>query len=87
VTQAAVPGWRLVRVVFEGQPIEVAGVNPWDYQWRSTGGRIEVPHPSHPTQRHQLNVWQLDLDHGSPTFAAGELSNGVWCFYEPESAS
>lgn len=50
------------------------------------GDRIEVPHPSYPSQRHMLGVWSIDTEHGPVRFAAGELSNGVWCFYEPDVA-
>jgi hypothetical protein len=72
-----------VRVGFEGSDVTVGGVNPWSYKWQSTGDSIEVPHPSYPSQRHALGIWTIDTDHGPTRFAAGELSNGVWCFYEP----
>jgi hypothetical protein len=76
-------GWRFVRVGFEASDVTVGGVNPWSYKWQSTGDSIEVPHPSYPSQRHVLGIWTVDTGHGPTRFAAGELSNGVWCFYEP----
>jgi hypothetical protein len=76
-------GWRFVGVVFDGSDVTVGGVDPWSYKWQSTGDAIEVPHPSYPSQKHVLGIWGIDTDHGPMQFAAGELSNGVWCFYEP----
>jgi len=76
-------GWQFARVGLEGEDVTVCGVNPWRFKWQSTGGSIEVPHPSHPSQRHVLGIWTIDTGHGPVRFAAGELSNGVWCFYEP----
>jgi hypothetical protein len=75
-------GWRLVGIGSEGLEVSIGGINPWAYEWQSTGETIEVPHPSYPLQRHMLEVWRTETS--VPTrFAAGELSNGVWCFYEP----
>jgi hypothetical protein len=45
------PGWQLVRICFEGQQIDVAGANPWQVEWASTGERITVAHPQYPAQR------------------------------------
>jgi hypothetical protein len=83
VPRSDLRGWRFLRVGSEGSDVTVGSVNPWSYKWQSTGDSIEVPHPSFPSQRHVLGVWTIDTDHGSRRFAAGELSNGVWCFYEP----
>ena len=38
---------------------------------------------AYPSQNHVLLVWRVETHHGPVKFAAGELSNGVWCFYEP----
>ena len=78
------PGWRLVGVVTEGGSIDVAGLNPWDVRWESTLQRITVAHPSYPEQRHSLAIWRAAApDRRALTFAAGELSNGVWAFFVP----
>jgi hypothetical protein len=83
VPSADLHGWRFVGVVFDGSGVRVGGVDPWSYKWQSTGDAIEVPHPSYPAQKHVLGIWAIDTEDGSMRFAAGELSNGVWCFYEP----
>jgi hypothetical protein len=87
VANFSADGWHFVNIGFEGADVTIGGADPWDFEWRSTGDSIEVPHPSYPSQRHVLHVWNIDTDHGSVRFAAGELSNGVWCFYEPDAAA
>ena len=78
------PGWRLVGVVTEDGSIDVAGLNPWAVRWEPTLQRITVAHPSYPLQRHSLDVWRAaGADGRNVTFAAGELSNGVWAFLLP----
>ncbi|MBX9245969.1 hypothetical protein ICW40_14265 [Actinotalea ferrariae] len=78
------PGWRLVGVVGEGTPVDVVGLNPWTARWEPTLQRITVAHPSHPEQRHALDVWHAAAPGGHVvTFAAGGLSNGAWAFFVP----
>lgn len=79
-------GWRYVHIGFEGDSVSIDGINPWQYHWQSVGYTIEVPHPSYPSQRHRLEVRRVATEHGSVIFAAGEVSNGVWCFYERSPA-
>jgi hypothetical protein len=73
----------LVGVTSETGAVSVEGVNPWEHEWISLGGSLDVPHPSYPAQRHQLSIYRVDGPGGAVTFAAGELSNGAWCFYVP----
>jgi hypothetical protein len=72
-----------VHIGIEGSEVTVAGFNVWAHQWKAIGETIEAPHPSYPSQRHLLEVWTIQSDSGHARFAAGEVSNGVWCFYEP----
>jgi hypothetical protein len=45
--------WNAVGVVVEGEPIDVSGVNPWNYEWKVTEKEsIQLPHPSYPSQMH-----------------------------------
>ena len=78
-----VPGWTLIGVTVENGAMSVEGVNPWEHEWAALGGSLEVPHPSYPARRHQLSIYRVDGPVSAITFAAGELSNGVWCFYAP----
>ena len=53
------PGWRLVSIGFEGQPSNVGGIDPWSVTWTADGGRITVAHPSYPSQRHVMTVYEV----------------------------
>jgi hypothetical protein len=78
------PGWKSVGVVYEGDDIEVAGVNPWNLTWANSGAVITVAHPSYPDQRHQAQIWRfVENEQSGIVFAAGELSNLVWGFWIP----
>jgi hypothetical protein len=79
------PGWKFVSIGLEGMPVAIQGVDPWRHerQWVSSNERIVVSHPSYPSERHTMFVYELDIDGRAIRFAAGEYSNGVWGFYEP----
>jgi hypothetical protein len=76
-------GWRFVSIGFEGDRTDIGGVNPWDVEWISTGGRITVAHPSYPHQRHTMFTYEVAGSRPTIVFAAGEFSNGVWGFFVP----
>lgn len=78
----APPGWELVGVVIEGEPIDIRGVDPWRQSWSSSVRVIPVAHPSYPQQRHSADVFVVANPDGQDvTFAAAELSNGVYAFF------
>lgn len=82
------PGWRFVGIGFEGDAIDVGGIDVWDVEWTAAErGPITVAHPSHPYQRHSVNVYEIRAVSPAVVFAAGELSNGVWGFYRPTRES
>lgn len=73
-------GWRFVSIGVEGQPTDIAGVNPWAAEWTATGSRITVAHPQYPRERHVMRVYEVKGSAPPVRFAAGEFSNGVWGF-------
>ena len=76
--------WKLLGVVTEGEPLSIEGCEVWLGKWnRLKLGTVEVPHPSYPSQRHELWPYFMDEDGKTVLFLAGELSNGVWSFYVP----
>ena len=76
--------WKLLEVVHDGEPLELEGANVWDFGWsRLDDSALEVPHPSYPSQRHTLWPYSIEVGGNTIEFAAGELSNCVWCFYVP----
>ena len=63
--------------------MSLQGQSPWELPWlEAAEAPITVEHPSHPSQRHQMTVYDLASPR-SIRFAAGEFSNGVWGFYVP----
>jgi hypothetical protein len=78
------PGWKLIAIVAEGGHVSLQGQSPWGCKWLSSSEpAITVAHPSYPSQRHQMRIYDLDSPR-SVRFAAGEFSNGIWGFYVPE---
>jgi hypothetical protein len=75
--------WRFVSIGFEGDVTDVGGVNPWEVKWTPTDRRIIVAHPSYPSQRHTMAVYEVAGTSPTILFAAGEFSNLVWGFYVP----
>ena len=65
--------------------MNIGGLRIWNEKWRPTGERLQLPHPDYPTQRHTVHVYEAGDQTQPLTFAAGELSNGVWGFYVPTS--
>lgn len=77
-------GWKSVHVGLEEDRLSLEGLDPWKLKWKSMGEQsIVVPHPSHPHERHQAWVYEIEEAGKLVRFAAGELSNGVWGFYVP----
>jgi len=76
--------WTLLSVVTENDALEIEEVDLWWQEWhRLQIGTLRVPHPSYQHQRHTLRPYAIEPVSGTILFCAGELSNGVWCFYVP----
>lgn len=78
--------WREAHIGFENDGFRLKGIDVWNASWREVKTEaVILPHPAHPQQRH--SYWLYDIgDFESPVrFAVGELSNGVWGFYVPET--
>ena len=77
------PRWKLVDIVYYRAPIDIGGVNPWDFEWKDVRdeARIVVAHPNYPSQRHWMDRYRIDTAKGVIEFAAGEFSNLVYGFY------
>ena len=75
--------WAPVGVVFEGEAIQIHGLNPWEHSWVPTGTTVELFHPSYPDQPETMSVYRIETPNGAVVFAAGELSAGVFGFFLP----
>lgn len=85
-SDAETPGWTAVGIS-TGEPIDIAGVDPWANatdDWSDVHEWIVASHPAYPHQRTRADVYAIRAADGrTVTFAAAELSNGVWGFYLP----
>ncbi|PVG83490.1 hypothetical protein DDE18_09455 [Nocardioides gansuensis] len=81
--QTVTPGWRSIGMCWEGEEIDLQGLNPWEHEWESQSERIVVAHPSYPSQRHDVDVWVIHGPDRVVRFAAGEMSNLAWAFFLP----
>ncbi|MFL6106870.1 MAG: hypothetical protein ACJ72L_07885 [Marmoricola sp.] len=73
-------GWTYFAVVVDGEPLNLRGVNPWDHDWQATGDVVVVAPPMLRGERYELDVCTLDTVDDTITFAAGEVSGGLWVF-------
>lgn len=75
--------WGNGKACVEGQPISLAGINPWDYEWtRCAVPPVTLPHPSYLHQMHSFEIYSVLIEDREVTFAATELSANVYGFYE-----
>ena len=80
--ERATTEWKLHAVVADGEPLIISGVDVWASEWEPTAETpLVVPHPNYPSQEHELQPYRVFSGNHSAYFAAGELSNNVWCFY------
>lgn len=84
-SDAVTQGWVPAGIGFEGDHLDVGGCDPWsETPWKPLHEWVVVAHPEHPAQRSRADVYQLiGLDGLPVTFAATELSNGIWGFFVP----
>ena len=76
--------WEFVSIGFENDQVLLDGLSPWQLEWHELDETpIIVAHPSYPSQRHSMEVYELHANSKIVKFAAGEFSNGVWGFYIP----
>lgn len=78
------PAGIFVSIGFEGDEVDLGGVNPWTSTWVPLGGRITVAHPSYPSQLHTMFTYEVPGPDRPVVFAAGEFSNRVWGVFRPE---
>ncbi len=73
-------GWVHVHKGLEGDDGTVGGMSVWRHQWTRIGSTEPMPHGGEVLPVYQISgpSWPTPV-----TFAAGEVSNGVWSFWEP----
>ena len=80
--------WKFLKLLADGDPLEIGGVDIWASEWKSSDiDTFEAPHPSYPNQMHKMKPCVIEKNDETILFAAGEVSNCVWCFYVPVSST
>ncbi len=75
--------WQYVGITSEETPFEIDGIDIWQAKWQpSKLNKFEAPHPSYPSQKHQMSPFQIDINGGILNFAACEVSANVYVFYK-----
>lgn len=76
--------WLALHVGVENDAFAIGGVPVWTQPWRPVGvPPVTLPHPAYAHQAHRFEIYDVGEGAARRRFAAGELSNGVWGFYEP----
>ena len=73
--------WQYEKHGIDGE-VKLFGVNIFDYKWEDTH-TVTVLDPKYNNELH-FNVYTAVIDGKEHEFAAGEVSNNVWCFYLPK---
>ena len=68
--------WQYEKHGIDGE-VELFGVNIFDYKWEDTR---EI------AKECDFPIYKVVIDGKEYEFAAGEVSNNVWCFYLPRSS-
>ena len=77
-------GWEFIAAVVEGGSLLIDGIDPWGVDWEAVPvGSVVLDDPVYVGRQHTLTAYRLAGVEPVVLFAAGELSNGVWGFYEP----
>jgi hypothetical protein len=75
----ALTGWA-VHIVYDSEPFDIGGLDPWAYLWTTESGTVEVEDPEYAGTRHDLPVRRIETPDTQITFAADEIALGVWLF-------
>ena len=76
--------WRIAHVgVDESHDIKIGGLRVLKHQWRRRDATpVRLPSPNYPEHSHNFLVYEIGEPSNPVLFAAAEVSNGVFCFYE-----
>ena len=70
--------WQYEKTGVDGNTT-LFGVNIFDYEWESTGKRVNVRDPH--GAEHKFDVYAVTIDGQKHEFAAGEFMMAVWGFF------
>jgi hypothetical protein len=76
--------WRRSHIGLERDDGHVGGLPVWAHEWKSVPGEVWLPEDAPPSVRERFALFEIG-GVGWPVqvrFAAKEISNGVWSFWE-----
>ena len=77
--------WIYVNGGRELTPVMVDGLDVWKHDWTPLASdRVSVKDPLY-GQDFQFLIYTITDGRRTVTFAAGEFSNGMWGFFQPEN--
>ena len=75
--------WIYVTGGRELAPVKIDGLDVWKHDWTPLpGGPVSVKDPLH-GQEFRFSTYTVTDGSRTATFAAGEFSNGMWGFFQP----
>ena len=76
--------WQIAHVGPENDSFEIDGNQVWNHKWRpSPRGSVRLPSPQYPDHHRMFNIYEIGDEAKPVTFAAAEMSNGIFAFYRP----
>jgi hypothetical protein len=72
--------------VLESTPVMLGSLDLWQESWTRLDERVTV-WPRARNESYELSAYSTVMQGRTVTFAAGEVSNGVWVFYRPDRIS
>ena len=73
--------WKFIGHCFDSDPFEIEGIDVWR-DWHATGERMDGSDPLYPWQQYNFPVYTMTDGVKTVEFAAGEMSNNVWGFFQ-----
>lgn len=83
-SQAPLMTWRRTHIGPERDNGRVGGLPVWKHEWRSISGEVWLPEDAPPRSQTNYQLYEIG-GVGWPVqvrFAATEISNGLWAFWE-----
>ena len=75
--------WRVAHVgVDQSHDIKIGGLRVWQHTWRPRNAIVRLPSPDYPEHSHNFSIYEIGDPDKPVVFAATEVSNAVYCFYE-----
>lgn len=72
--------WVYIGQASEGEDFQIQDVNIWQHKWILTEQSISLLVPLS-KKNFKFQIWKIEIEDRQITFAATDVSNGVFVFY------